>query len=69
MIGGQAMAAMKRVGGEDWIHNFARGARCEAAELTPALAEIAVRATAALGLDYAGVDLIPSRAGGRSCSK
>ncbi|SAL80712.1 Ribosomal protein S6 modification protein [Caballeronia peredens] len=60
VIGAQAVAAMKRVGGDGWIHNFARGARCEAAELTPALADIAVRATQALGLDYAGVDLIPS---------
>jgi tetrahydromethanopterin:alpha-L-glutamate ligase len=60
VIGRQAVAAMKRVGGEDWIHNFARGAQCEAAELTPALADIAVRATEALGLDYAGVDLIAS---------
>jgi tetrahydromethanopterin:alpha-L-glutamate ligase len=63
VIGAQAVAAMKRVGGEDWIHNFARGARCEPAELTPALADIAVRATQALGLDYAGVDLIPSEDG------
>ena len=63
VIGGEAVAAMKRVGGEDWIHNFARGARCEAAELSPALADIAVRATAALGLDYAGVDLIASEGG------
>ncbi|KAK42820.1 30S ribosomal protein S6 [Caballeronia jiangsuensis] len=63
VIGGRAVAAMKRVGGEDWIHNFARGARCEAAELSPALADIAVRATAALGLDYAGVDLIASDGG------
>ena len=60
VIGGRAVAAMKRVGGEDWIHNYARGARCEPAELSPALTDVAVRATAALGLDYAGVDLIPS---------
>ncbi|WP_321799255.1 RimK family alpha-L-glutamate ligase [Caballeronia sp. J97] len=60
VIGGRAVAAMKRVGGDDWIHNFARGAKCEPAELTAALTEIAVRATQALGLDYAGVDLIPS---------
>ncbi|KND62429.1 putative glutaminyl transferase [Candidatus Burkholderia verschuerenii] len=62
VIGAKAVAVMKRVGGggEDWIHNFARGARCETAELTPALAETAIRATQALGLDYAGVDLIPS---------
>jgi RimK family alpha-L-glutamate ligase len=60
VIGSRAVAAMKRVGGAGWIHNFARGARCEPAELTPSLADIAVRATQALGLDYAGVDLIPS---------
>lgn len=60
VIGGRAVAAMKRVGGDGWIHNFARGACCEPAEITPALADIAVRATHALGLDYAGVDLIPS---------
>ncbi|AQH00543.1 RimK family alpha-L-glutamate ligase [Burkholderia sp. KK1] len=63
VIGGRALAAMKRVGGDDWIHNFARGARCEPADITPALADIAVRATAALGLDYAGVDLIPAEGG------
>ncbi|VXC86674.1 30S ribosomal protein S6 [Burkholderia sp. 8Y] len=58
VIGTQAVAAMKRVGGDDWIHNFARGARCEPAALTPSLADTAVRASRALGLDYAGVDLI-----------
>ncbi|MDR5807348.1 RimK family alpha-L-glutamate ligase [Caballeronia sp. LZ019] len=64
VIGTRAVAAMKRVGGDGWIHNFARGAKCEAAELTPSLADIAVRASTALGLDYAGVDLIASAASG-----
>ncbi|CAB3683056.1 ATP-grasp domain-containing protein [Paraburkholderia rhynchosiae] len=59
VIGGRAVAAMRRVGGKDWIHNFAQGAVCEAAELDAPLAQTAVRATEALGLDYAGVDLIP----------
>ncbi|MBN3767353.1 RimK family alpha-L-glutamate ligase [Burkholderia sp. Ac-20365] len=59
VIGGRALAAMRRTGGRGWIHNVARGARCEPAELEPTLATIAERATAALGLDYAGVDLIP----------
>jgi tetrahydromethanopterin:alpha-L-glutamate ligase len=59
VIGGQAAAAMRRVGGKGWIHNFAQGATCEAAVLSPALADIAVRAARALDLDYAGVDLIP----------
>jgi tetrahydromethanopterin:alpha-L-glutamate ligase len=60
VIGSKAVAAMKRVGGHGWIHNFARGARCEQAELSAPLADIALRATRALGLDYAGVDLIAS---------
>ena len=59
VIGGRAVAAMRRTGGRGWIHNVARGARCEAAVLDATLASLAERATAALGLDYAGVDLIP----------
>ena len=59
VIGGRAVAAMRRVGGRGWIHNFAQGAACEPALLTDALADTAIRATTALGLDYAGVDLIP----------
>ncbi|CAB3748947.1 ATP-grasp domain-containing protein [Paraburkholderia humisilvae] len=60
VIGTRAVAAMQRVGGRGWIHNVARGARCEPAVLDDTLAQTAVRATQALGLDYAGVDLIPS---------
>jgi RimK family alpha-L-glutamate ligase len=59
VVGGRAVAAMRRTGGNGWIHNFAQGATCEPAILDDTLADIAVRATAALGLDYAGVDLIP----------
>jgi RimK family alpha-L-glutamate ligase len=60
VIGGRAVAAMRRVGGKGWIHNFAQGAVCEPAELDAPLARTAVQAAAALGLDYAGVDLIPN---------
>ena len=59
VIGGRAVAAMRRVSSH-WVHNVAQGARCEAAELTPDLATPAIRAAQALGLDYAGVDLIPT---------
>lgn len=62
VIGGRAVAAMRR-SGAGWVHNVAQGARCEAAELTPVLAGIAEQATAALGLDYAGIDLIPTPEG------
>jgi tetrahydromethanopterin:alpha-L-glutamate ligase len=59
VIGGQAVAAMRRVGGKGWIHNFAQGGACEPATLDAPLIDSAIRATTALGLDYAGVDLIP----------
>lgn len=60
VIGGRAVAAMRRVGGRGWIHNFAQGGRCEPESLDPALAHTAIHAADALGLDYAGVDLIPN---------
>jgi tetrahydromethanopterin:alpha-L-glutamate ligase len=62
VIGDRAVAAMRRVGGRRWIHNFAQGASCEPAELDLPLARTAEAATRALGLDYAGVDLIPNPA-------
>ncbi|CAD5372170.1 Alpha-aminoadipate--LysW ligase LysX [Rubrivivax sp. A210] len=62
VVGGRAVTAMRRVS-EHWVHNLAQGARPLAAEVTPALAELAERAAAALGLDYAGVDLMPAAAG------
>jgi glutathione synthase/RimK-type ligase-like ATP-grasp enzyme len=43
-----------------WIHNVAQGARCEPAALTAELVDLAERAALALGMDYTGVDMIPS---------
>jgi RimK family alpha-L-glutamate ligase len=62
VVGGRAVTAMRRVS-DGWVHNVAQGARCEPAALTESLAELAERAAAALALDYAGVDIIPSPAG------
>ena len=45
---------------------MARGAICEAIELDVKLAELAVQATQALAMDYAGVDIIKDREGGYS---
>lgn len=58
VIGGHAVAAMQRISSH-WVRNVAQGARCRAAVLTPALAALAEGASAALGMDYAGVDLVP----------
>ena len=63
VVGGRAVAAMRRVSSH-WIHNLAQGARCEAAPLSADLAALAEAAAAALGLDYAGVDLMPSAQAG-----
>ena len=57
VIGGRAVAIMQRHG-KSWINNVAQGARCAAAEWDGELATLAERATAALGLDYSGVDLM-----------
>ena len=62
VVGGRALTAMRRVGA-GWIHNVAQGARCEPAPLDDALMALAERAAAALEMDYAGVDMIPSAGG------
>jgi tetrahydromethanopterin:alpha-L-glutamate ligase len=60
VVGGHAIAAMRRVSAH-WVHNVAQGARPEPQPLTPALAATAVAAAQALQMDYAGVDLLPTR--------
>jgi tetrahydromethanopterin:alpha-L-glutamate ligase len=68
VVGGRAVTAMRRVS-RHWIHNVAQGARCEPAELTPELAELAEGAALALGMDYAGVDLMPSAPRSKAASR
>ncbi len=57
VIAGKAIAAMKRCG-KSWLNNVARGASCERIELDSELAKLAIDATKALAMDYAGVDVI-----------
>jgi tetrahydromethanopterin:alpha-L-glutamate ligase len=59
VVGGRAITAMRRVSAH-WVHNVAQGAACHAAVLTDELAHWAERSAQALGLDYAGVDLMPA---------
>jgi glutathione synthase/RimK-type ligase-like ATP-grasp enzyme len=67
VIGGRARAAMRRVS-RGWVHNVAQGAQVQPQGLADAtgreLARLAEAASAALGMDYAGVDLMPSAADG-----
>lgn len=62
VINGKAIAAMRRRG-ISWLNNVARGASCEAIDLHSELAELAVKATATLQMDYAGVDIIQDAEG------
>jgi len=57
VINNHAVAIMRRRG-KSWLNNVARGAACEAINLDPIIAEIAVKAVEALAMDYAGVDII-----------
>ena len=66
VVGGRAVAAMRRVSAH-WVHNVAQGARCVPQSLGDAtgreLAELAQAAASTLDLDYAGVDVLPTRDG------
>jgi ribosomal protein S6--L-glutamate ligase len=62
VIGGEPVAAMARHG-PGWITNIHQGGRPEAVPATGELARLALAATAAVGADYAGVDLIEGRDG------
>jgi RimK family alpha-L-glutamate ligase len=57
VIGGRVIAAIERVT-EGWRGNLARGAAALATELTAAQERVCVQAAAAVGADYAGVDLL-----------
>ena len=63
VAGGRCVSAMLRRG-RSWVTNVAQGARVEAVDAVGDLARLAVEAAAAVGADYAGVDLMRD-AGGR----
>jgi RimK family alpha-L-glutamate ligase len=59
VVGGEPVAAMLRYNDDgDFRANISNGGKMKPHALTAAQADMAVRATAALGLDFAGVDLL-----------
>ena len=62
IIDGKARAAMRRRGAT-WITNRAQGATCEPLTLDADLSRMAEAAACVIGIDYAGVDLIPDAQG------
>jgi RimK family alpha-L-glutamate ligase len=59
---GRVVASMIRHG-SSWITNIKQGARAESAIPSKELADLALRAVACVGADYAGVDIIHDRGG------
>ncbi len=62
VVGGRVVAAAWRAA-DGWRTNLARGGRAERADLPAAWAEMSLRAAAAVGAGYAGVDLLPTTTG------
>jgi RimK family alpha-L-glutamate ligase len=64
VVGGRVIGAIERRAPEgDWRTNVARGGTARPFELPSEWEHVAVRAAAAVGADYAGVDLLPARDG------
>lgn len=65
VVGGRAIAAIKRIATKpnEFRSNLYLGAEADSVELTDLEKRIAVRATEAIGLDLAGVDILRSNRG------
>lgn len=62
VCGGEVIAAMTRRSSQ-WITNIGRGGRPELFEPSAELSDLALRAVASVGADYAGVDLLRDSSG------
>jgi RimK family alpha-L-glutamate ligase len=64
VIGGRVLGAIeRRAPPGEWRTNVSRGGSTRPIELSAEWKQLAIRAAAAVGADYAGVDLLPSRDG------
>ena len=65
VVGGRVVAAIeRRAASGEWRTNVSQGGTAHALALPPEWEALALQAAAAVGADYAGVDLLPSRDGG-----
>jgi len=62
VVGGRVLGAIERRA-DGWRTNVSRGGEAAAAKLPGPWAALAIRAAAAVGAEYAGVDLLPARDG------
>lgn len=59
VLGGQILAAMRRLATDGWRTNVAQGGTTQVVHLSSQQEELALRAAAAVGAPVAGVDLLP----------
>jgi RimK family alpha-L-glutamate ligase len=64
VLGGRALAAMRRYANGGWRTNIAQGGRGEVVRLSAEEERLALRAAQAVGTSVAGVDLLPGAEGG-----
>jgi ribosomal protein S6--L-glutamate ligase len=62
-LGGRVLGAMRRHARDDWRTNVAQGGRAEAVTPTADEERLALQAAAAVGAEFAGVDLLPAKGG------
>jgi RimK family alpha-L-glutamate ligase len=62
VLGSRVLGAIERRS-RGWRTNLARGGTAQAIEIPPEWSALALRAAAAVGAEYAGVDLLPARDG------
>lgn len=63
-VGGRVLGAIERTApAGEWRTNVSRGGAVRALDLPGEWADVALRASALVGADYAGVDLLPSQDG------
>ena len=62
VVGGRVLGAIERRA-DGWRTNIARGGQAQAAPVSAEWASLAIRAAAAVGAEYAGVDLLHGRDG------
>lgn len=67
VVGGKVVSAMERYNDSDFRSNITNGGKMRAAELTPEIEAAAIRAAEAIGLDFAGVDVLLGKDGPIIC--
>jgi RimK family alpha-L-glutamate ligase len=64
VVGGRVLGAIeRRAPAGEWRTNVAIGGAATAVEISSDIEQVALRAAAAVGADYAGVDVLPARDG------